>query len=240
VSEGLLTDGVPVGGNAVVGSSTGSISGDGALDATDIGESTPASDAQSALVAADTTAAVSGGRTAEAERERRRRTSTVMLIAASTLLIAGVVGVTVFASRERSTEAEVAPTSAEPQAPVSSTAEPVIDTTVPAAPETTASPPPVPTTTLPPPPPPPPAAPDVVRFWFGIAPGGVLCAQPSQSPRRFQWTSTGGTTAQLVIAGSTRTVAPTGQLDACAGSGQVATLTVSGPGGTDTADLPVP
>jgi RNA polymerase sigma factor (sigma-70 family) len=109
-------------------------------------------------------------------------------------------------------------------------------------PTTTAPPPP---TTVPPaaPPPttlPPPAPPDIIRLFLGTPPGGLICAVPSQSPRRLEWTSTGATSAQLVIAGTTRTVNPTGRVDACAASGAVATLTITGPGGTDSANLPVP
>jgi hypothetical protein len=79
-----------------------------------------------------------------------------------------------------------------------------------------------------------------VRFFLGTPPSGLLCAQPTQSPRRFEWTSTGGSSATLTIGGIVRNGAATGRIDACARSGQRATLTVTGPGGTDTDTLTVP
>ncbi len=132
-----------------------------------------------------------------------------------------------------------APPTIPPTVPPAAEPPPVVpETTAPPAPPTTPAPSP---TTVPPPPPPPPPPPEVVRFYFGTVPAGLLCADPAQIPRRFLWTSTGTTTgAQLVVAGIPRNVPATGGLNTCAASGDVATITVSGPGGSDTANLPVP
>ena len=136
----------------------------------------------------------------------------------------------------------VAPSTNPPTAPPAVTTPP---TNVPPAPETTAPPaapattPPPPATTAPPPPPPAPLAPSIVRFWLGSSPPAVICPNPSDSPRRFQWTTTDATAGTLTFGGLPRTVAATGQYDGCAATGSTAQLTVTGPGGTATASLTV-
>jgi RNA polymerase sigma factor (sigma-70 family) len=136
----------------------------------------------------------------------------------------------------------VAPTSAPtgPSVTVPPTATIASTTTTP----TTAPPPPVPSTTVPPQTVPsttvPPAP--VVVTGFTVAPGSnsLICAVPAQSPRRFQWTSMGATSATLTIAGTPRSVPLSGPYDACAASGAMATIAVSGPGGDDSRSLVVP
>lgn len=68
----------------------------------------------------------------------------------------------------------------------------------------------------------------------------MLCRDPLQTPRTFVWSSTGATSGQLVIGGTDRRVEPSGSLAACARSGVLAVLTVSGAGGSDTEQRNVP
>jgi RNA polymerase sigma factor (sigma-70 family) len=105
-------------------------------------------------------------------------------------------------------------------------------TSPPTAPPT-APPTPAPTTTAPTPP-------VVTGFTVGAGPGGLLCADPAATPRRFQWTSAHATSATLTIAGTPRSVPLSGPYDACAASGATATIAVSGPGGADSRSIAVP
>jgi hypothetical protein len=70
-----------------------------------------------------------------------------------------------------------------------------------------------------------------VRLFFGTAPAGLLCPGTG-TPRRIGWTSTDATSATLAVGSNSRSVAVVGQLDTCATSGDLVTLTVSGPGGS--------
>lgn len=87
---------------------------------------------------------------------------------------------------------------------------------------------------------PPPPAPTILRFTVAAGDPVLLCMSPSQSPRRFGWATEGGSSATLLVGGIPRQAAPSGSLEVCAGSGQTATLTVSGAGGTASANLVVP
>jgi RNA polymerase sigma factor (sigma-70 family) len=139
--------------------------------------------------------------------------------------------------------ADVAPTTTAPLAPNPPPAAPPPAPTAPppaptAPPSTTPPPTTLPPTTLPPTTLPP--APRIIRLFTPVAlpPGSLICA--SGSPHRFDWTSTGATAGTLAIGPTVRSVGAVGPIQACGSSGQVVTLTVTGPGGSTSASTTVP
>lgn len=128
--------------------------------------------------------------------------------------------------------AGVAPTTAAPLAPTPVTPVPPPATTTP--PPTTVPPTTVPPTTAPP-------APGIIRLFTPVPlPPGPICA--SGSPLEFDWTVTGTVASATLVIGTTSRTVPNvaGPYQACGASGQVVTLTVTGPGGSDSASTVVP
>jgi RNA polymerase sigma factor (sigma-70 family) len=134
-----------------------------------------------------------------------------------------------------------------PTATPSTTAAPATPTTTPAAtiPASTTTTPTTttPTTTAPTTSTVPVDAPVIVAFVLDpdVRPGGpTACTVSGEAPRRFEWSSTGGTSAQLVTTRRSTSVEPSGSAVICSPLGTTVTLVVTGPGGTVSTSVDVP
>jgi RNA polymerase sigma factor (sigma-70 family) len=107
-----------------------------------------------------------------------------------------------------------------------------------------APPPPAPPSTLAPTtlPPTPPPVPSIIRF--SIVDRTTPCISATVSGftlHEFRWSALDGTSATLTVGGSSRSGLPaTGSATMCATSGNVATIVVSGPGGSDSESRTLP